>query len=42
VKEVVDARIYSGIHFRTADTQSRVIGKQVVYWMIKHAFRPVE
>jgi hypothetical protein len=42
VKEVVDARIYSGIHFRTADTQSRVIGKQVFHWMIKHAFRPID
>jgi hypothetical protein len=39
LKEVVDARVWGGIHFRTADEQGAVIGKQVAKWERKHFFK---
>ena len=42
LKEVIDARVWGGIHFRTADTQGAVIGKKVAKWERKHYFQPVE
>jgi hypothetical protein len=41
IKEVIDARIYAGIHFRTADVQGSIIGKKVAHWADKHYFQPV-
>jgi hypothetical protein len=41
IKEVIDARVYSGIHFRTADVQGAVLGKKVARWVGKHALRPI-
>jgi hypothetical protein len=41
LKEVIDARVWGGIHFRTADTQGAVIGKKVAHWERKHFFQPV-
>jgi PAP2 superfamily len=41
IKEVIDARVWSGIHFRTADVQGAVLGKKVVSWLNKHYFQPV-
>jgi hypothetical protein len=38
--EVVDARVYSGIHFRIADEHGAKIGKQVARWRQKHFFHP--
>jgi hypothetical protein len=38
--EVVDARVYSGIHFRIADEHGAKIGKQVARWREKHFFEP--
>jgi hypothetical protein len=40
-KEVIDARVWGGIHFRTADVQGTVIGKKVAHWLHKHYFQPV-
>jgi hypothetical protein len=40
-KEVIDARVWGGIHFRTADVQGAVIGKKVAHWLRKHYFRPL-
>lgn len=39
--DVVDARVYSGIHFRFADTASRKQGKLVADWTFKNFLRPV-
>ena len=39
--EIVDARVWGGIHFRTADVQGAVIGKKVSHWLEKHYFQPV-
>jgi hypothetical protein len=41
LKEIIGARVWGGIHFRTADTQGAVIGKKVARWERKHFFRPV-
>lgn len=38
--EIVDARVWGGIHFRTADLQGTVIGKKVAKWLRKHYFHP--
>jgi PAP2 superfamily len=41
IDEIVDARVWSGIHFRTADEQGARIGRQVARWRDMHYFRPV-
>ena len=41
-RDVVDARVWLGIHFRTADTASRKLGKQVAAWTVDHYFQPVD
>ncbi|MFD1546333.1 vanadium-dependent haloperoxidase [Nonomuraea guangzhouensis] len=38
--EVVDARVWGGIHTRTADVQGAKIGGQVTAYMAGHYFRP--
>jgi hypothetical protein len=40
LKEIIDARVWGGIHFRTADVQGAVLGKKVVHYMKKHYFKP--
>lgn len=42
IKEIIDARVWSGIHFRTADVQGSVIGMKVSHWLVKHYFQPVD
>ena len=39
IDEVVDARVWSGIHFRTADEQGAKIGRQVAHYRQLHYFR---
>ncbi len=41
LKEVIDARVWGGIHFRTADVQGAVLGKKVARWLGRHHFQPV-
>jgi hypothetical protein len=40
-KDVVDARVYQGIHFRFADLAARKQGRQVAKWVFNHFLRPV-
>jgi hypothetical protein len=42
VKEVIDARIYGGMHYRTSGVHGTVIGNKVAHYVAKHYFRPVE
>jgi hypothetical protein len=42
LKEIIDARVWSGIHFRTADVQGAVLGKKVARYLRKHYFQPVD
>jgi hypothetical protein len=39
VDEVLDARIYIGFHFRTADETGARLGRQVAHFVVKHALR---
>jgi hypothetical protein len=38
--EIIDARVWGGIHFRTADVAGAAIGKDVAQYMRKHYFHP--
>ena len=40
LNEVIDARVWGGIHFRTADVQGAVLGKKVAHWLDKHYLQP--
>ena len=40
VDEVIDARVYSGIHFRTADEFGARQGGQIGHYVFTHALRP--
>lgn len=40
-QDVVDARVYSGIHFRFADEAARKQGRQVAQWTFKNYLRPL-
>ena len=40
IKEVIGARVWGGIHFRTADVQGAVLGKKVAHYEVKHYFGP--
>jgi hypothetical protein len=40
--EIIDARVWGGIHFRTADTQGAVLGNRVAHYLKKHYFQPVQ
>jgi hypothetical protein len=40
LREIIDARIWAGLHFRTADVQSVVMARQIVHYMDKHYFQP--
>jgi PAP2 superfamily len=41
LEEIVDARVWGGIHFRTADEQGALMGKQVARWVRQHYFERV-
>ena len=41
-QEVVDARVYVGIHYRNSDTTARAQGRRVSKWVFKHYFRLVD
>ena len=40
VQEVIDARVYSGIHFRHSDEVGARLGRQVAQFVAHHALRP--
>jgi hypothetical protein len=42
LREITDARVWSGIHFRTADEQGAVLGKKVARHLRKNYFRPLD
>jgi hypothetical protein len=42
LKEITDARVWAGLHFRTADVQSRILGRKIADYMAKHYFQPVQ
>src|SRR5262249_5722170 len=40
--DVVNARIYEGIHFRFADVEARKQGRHVAQWAFAHFLRPAD
>ncbi|MEV4342211.1 vanadium-dependent haloperoxidase [Streptomyces sp. NPDC049590] len=40
-RDVVDARVWGGVHFRTAGVAGRRAGARVAAWALDHYFRPV-
>jgi PAP2 superfamily len=42
LSEVIDARVWAGIHFRTADVQGAVLGNKIAHYLKKHYFQPVQ
>jgi hypothetical protein len=40
-EEVIDARVYVGIHYRNTDRTSRAQGLRVANWVFKNYFRPI-
>jgi hypothetical protein len=40
--EVKNARIFAGIHFRSACDDGQAIGTQVANWVLDHALLPVQ
>jgi len=42
LREIIDARIWAGLHFRTADVQAKILGRKVVHYMEKHYFQPLQ
>jgi hypothetical protein len=38
-REVIDARVYSGIHYRSSDERGAKLGRQVGRFAVMHAFR---
>jgi hypothetical protein len=41
-RDVVNARIWEGIHFRFADVQARKQGRHVAQWAFSHYLRSVD
>ena len=41
-QDVVDARIYEGIHFRFADEEARKQGRHVAQWVFGHFLKPLD
>jgi hypothetical protein len=39
--DTIDARVYQGIHFRSADEQGAMIGRSIALWVDEHALQPV-
>jgi hypothetical protein len=39
--DTIDARVYQGIHFRSADEQGAEIGRNIALWVDEHALQPV-
>lgn len=42
VREIIDARVYAGYHYRTSGVHGTVIGQKVAHWVSEHYFQPVE
>jgi hypothetical protein len=41
IEEIIEARIWAGLHFRTGDVQAEILGRNVADYMAKNYFQPV-
>jgi hypothetical protein len=42
LKEVIEGRIYGGMHYRTSVVHGEVLSNKVAHWVAKHYFEPVD
>jgi hypothetical protein len=42
LQDVVNARVWNGFHFRSADIASRDLASQLAAWTLDHYFQPVD
>jgi hypothetical protein len=42
IREIIDARVYGGMHYRTSGRDGAEIGRKVVDWMARFQFRPIK
>jgi PAP2 superfamily len=42
IKEIIDARVWAGLHYRTADVQAQILGRKVAHYMAEHYFQPLD
>jgi hypothetical protein len=42
VREIIDARVYNGIHYRTSVVHGTVLGRKVAQWVARSYFLPVD
>ena len=40
LEEIIDARIWAGLHYRTADIQAQILGETIVDYMAENYFQP--
>jgi hypothetical protein len=40
VREIIDARVYNGVHYRTSVVEGAVLGRKVAQWVAKFYFQP--
>ena len=41
IREIINARVYGGMHYRKSGEDGVLIGKKVAHWMAEHYFQPV-
>jgi PAP2 superfamily protein len=42
VREIIDARIYNGVHYRTSVVHATVLGRKVAQWVARYNFLPLD
>ena len=42
IQEVIDARVYVGIHYRNSDTTAAAQGRSVANWVFRHTLLPLD
>jgi hypothetical protein len=42
VKEIIDARVYNGVHYRTSVVEGSILGRKVAQWVAKFYFQPTD
>jgi hypothetical protein len=41
IREIIDTRVYNGVHYRTSVVQGAVLGHKVAQWVARYYFQPV-
>jgi hypothetical protein len=42
VREIIDARVYEGIHYRTSVVHGTILGRKAAQWVARFYFQPVD